>query len=518
MVNILYAHKDHPIEPLGPAYLTSSIARHGHKSKLLLTSRNIDKAVEEVSEEIKKERVDIFAQSIIFGSHHYAIELNKKIKERHPKVIGFLGGPAPTFTPELLERGFDVICRYEGEYPFLEFCDAIEKGDDVGNIANIWVKENLNLYHTKVRNTKNNLDIDTQGYRDESGYDPKRKRFVNATRNLVEDESLDELPFPDREFLYANQKYRNSPIKHFMHTRGCAFRCSYCFVHVMNAENTRKGKFVRRRKDESVAEEVKKVVDEYGAGNIYFQDDILGPAYKAEYAKRFSEVFSEIGVSMHGHVRFDLIADNPDTAKYLAKAGITGVHVAIESGDDEIRNKIHRRDMSLDDILKGAKYLRDNGIKMMTQNILGAPGETKEQMLKTLELNIAVKPAFASASIFQPYPGTTALEIAANQGVLPTRDQDELIDLFGLETFYNRSILVQDPEHKRWLEGFQKWFALAVANPQIYNSGVLERVINSYPEEKAAEKDLEHMYREHRAKADEELYGVKITDVVMEEN
>ena len=70
MVNILYAHKDHPIEPLGPAYLTSSIARHGHKSKLLLTSRNIDKAVEEVSEEIKKERVDIFAQSIIFGSHH----------------------------------------------------------------------------------------------------------------------------------------------------------------------------------------------------------------------------------------------------------------------------------------------------------------------------------------------------------------------------------------------------------------------------------------------------------------
>ena len=104
--------------------------------------------------------------------------------------------------------------------------------------------------------------------------------------------------------------------------------------------------------------------------------------------------------------------------------------------------------------------------------VVGMPGETKEQMLKTLELNIAVKPAFASASIFQPYPGTTALEIAANQGVLPTRDQDELIDLFGLETFYNRSILVQDPEHKRWLEGFQKWFALAVANPQIYNSGV----------------------------------------------
>ena len=38
----------------------------------------------------------------------------------------------------------------------------------------------------------------------------------------------------------------------------------------------------------------------------------------------------------------------------------------------------------------------------------------REQMLKTLELNIAVQPTFASASIFQPYPGTTALEIASN--------------------------------------------------------------------------------------------------------
>ena len=83
--------------------------------------------------------------------------------------------------------------------------------------------------------------------------------------------------------------------------------------------------------------------------------------------------------------------------------------------------------MSLDDILKGAKYLRDNGIKMMTQNILGAPGETKEQMLKTLELNIAVKPAFASASIFQPYPGTAIGEyckppftINANPTAKPT--------------------------------------------------------------------------------------------------
>jgi radical SAM superfamily enzyme YgiQ (UPF0313 family) len=517
-MKVLYAHKHHPIEPLGVGYLASSIARGGHESKLVLTSRNMDEAVEQVSNKINEYGIDVFAQSIIFGSHGYAIELNKKIKERHPRVIGFLGGPAPTFTSELLSRGFDAICRYEGEQPFLEFLNALENGDDVGGIPNIWVNENPDLYHTDVKKVKSNLDIDGQAYREESGYDPERKRFVNNTRNLLQGDALTSLPSPDREVLYDIEMYKDGPIKHFMHTRGCVHRCSYCHVHIMNAEMKGKGKVLRTRGNEAMAEEVENVIRKYGAELIYWQDDILGPSYSASKAKEFAEIFAHIGKPMHGHARFDHIAREPDIAKYLAKAGVTGLHVAIEAGNDKIRNGIHRRDMSEKQILEGSKILRDNGINMMTQNILGAPGETKEQMIETLELNIAVKPTFASASIFQPYPGTSALENARDLGILPTENQDELIDTFGLETFYNKSILVQDPEENRWLELFQKFFAIAVQNPQIHESGVLERTIQNYPRGEVIDKELENMYRSHRAIADEELYGVKLEEIVMEEN
>ena len=517
-MKVLYAHKHHPIEPLGVGYLASSTARGGHDSKLILTSRNIEQAVEQVSRTVEEYRPNVFAQSIIFGSHGYAIELNRRVKERYPNIIGFLGGPAPTFTPELLGRGFDAICRYEGEYPFLEFLNALEAGDDVGNIPNIWVNENHDLYHTKVKNVKSNLDINNSGYRAESGFDSNRKRFVNDTRHLLQGTVLDELPSPSREVLYEIEMYRDNNIKHFMHTRGCVHRCSYCHVHIMNAENKGKGMVLRSRGDEAMALEVEDVINRYGAELIYWQDDILGPSYSEKRAKEFADIFSQFGIPMHGHLRFDHIAREPGIAKELARAGVTGGHIAIEAGDDYIRNGVHRRDMSERQILEGAKILRDNGIKMMTQNILGAPGETREQMLKTLELNIAVQPTFASASIFQPYPGTTALEIARDQGILPTENQDALIDTFGLETFYNKSILVQDPEQKRWLEMFQKFFAIAVANPQMYESGVLERIIKSYPIGEEADKELEHMYRAHRAKADEELYGVKLEEIVMEEN
>jgi len=522
-MKVLYAHKSHPIEPLGIGYVSSSIAKGGHTSKLILTPKDMDEAADLVFKEIEEYRPEIFAQSIIFGSHLYAIELNKRVKARHPQIISILGGPAGTFTPELIERGYDVVCRYEGEHPFLEFCNALEEGNDVGNISNLWVKERPNLYHTQIKKTKEILDIDDPRYKDENGYDPKRRRFVNATRELLEGDALNEIPFPDRRLLYNHAIYANGPIKHFMHTRGCAFKCTYCFVHIQNKENRGKGKAVRRRAHESVAEEINQVKEKWPVKLVYFQDDIFGPCYKIEEAKEFAEIYSkEVGLPFHGHVRFDLISKDESIARALAEAGCTGVHVAIESGDDYIRNSIHQRGMSREQILKGSEYLRKYGIKMMTQNILGAPGETKEQMYKTLELNIAVKPTFASASIFQPYPGTTALEIARDTGALPVRGLNELIDQFGLETFYNKSILALDPKEKRWLEVFQKFFAIAVETPRLHASGVLERIVSSlalsYPDGDGVDRELESMYRLHRAEKDDELYGVKLTDIVEEEN
>src|SRR3989344_2291935 len=133
-MRVLYVHKSHPIAPLGIGYVASSIARGGHESELILTPRDMDTTFDLVSRKIEEYNPGIVAQSIIFGSHHYAIDLSKRIKEKFPKIVSFLGGPAGTFTPELIERGFDVLCRYEGEDPFLEFCNALERGEDVGNI------------------------------------------------------------------------------------------------------------------------------------------------------------------------------------------------------------------------------------------------------------------------------------------------------------------------------------------------------------------------------------------------
>ena len=518
-MKVLFAHKKHPIEPLGVGYLASSIARGGHESRLELTSRDINEAVAHMSSVIDEYKPNIFAQSIIFGSHGYSIELNKRLAEKYPNLVSVLGGPAATFTPELIDRGFDAICRYEGENPFLEFCNALEKGEDIGNIPNIWIKANPNKYFTKIRELKKITDIDNPQYVNESGFDAERMRFVNATRSLLQDEALNAIPFPDRKLLYSQRTFAEGPIKHFMLTRGCAFHCTYCHVEMQNIQNKGKGKVVRLRDYESFVNEVNQVQELCSKRGlpfelVYLQDDIMGPTYRIDWAREFADISSsELGMSIHGHVRFDLI--NDDIAKALSEAGVTGVHVAIESGDEHIRNDIHRRGMTDKQVIEGSASLRKYGIKMMTQNILGALEENRQTMYKTLEMNIAVKPTYASAAIFQPFPGTSALERAKETGVMPTKDVNKLIDLFGMETFYNHSILANDPKEKRWMEVFQKFFAIAVENPEIYHSGKLEKMMEPYlASNNGDDEELREMYRAHRAKKDEELYGVKLTNIV----
>jgi radical SAM superfamily enzyme YgiQ (UPF0313 family) len=83
------------------------------------------------------------------------------------------------------------------------------------------------------------------------------------------------------------------------------------------------------------------------------------------------------------------------------------VFVGAESGDDFIRHTIMKRNMEIPYMLKKLKVLKKYGIKLLTENIIGSPGETFEMALKTLELNIKIKPAYGNYSILsltQNYP------------------------------------------------------------------------------------------------------------------
>ncbi len=69
--------------------------------------------------------------------------------------------------------------------------------------------------------------------------------------------------------------------------------------------------------------------------------------------------------------------------------------------------------MNRETIIKSVKLLKKQGIKIITENILGLPSETYRLSLETLAINTYLKPDFANASLFTPYPGLKLTGYAA---------------------------------------------------------------------------------------------------------
>lgn len=260
----------------------------------------------------------------------------------------------------------------------LEFLDKLEKKKSIANIKNLWVKEDGRI-------------------------------FKNPVRPLVQ--SLDKLPFPDRElFDYETYLKWNHGTATFLSTRGCPFNCSYCINHFLVKMYHGKGRYVRFRSIRNLLEEIKQVLKRYGKNvkNIEFYDDTFTLDEKRieEFCRQYPK---EIGLPFNINARVN--ATNPRLFKILKKAGCVRVSIGIESGDDYIRNKILKRNMTDEQIISTFNAAREAGLKTYAFNMVGIPFETKKSIEKTIQLNKKCKPDYVGVSIFNAFKGTEIYEI-----------------------------------------------------------------------------------------------------------
>jgi radical SAM superfamily enzyme YgiQ (UPF0313 family) len=134
----------------------------------------------------------------------------------------------------------------------------------------------------------------------------------------------------------------------------------------------------------------------------------------------------------------------------------------------EVMDRLEK-DISLDDIkglwvkkngqiIEAARILKEAGIKILTNNMLGLPGETLEGALTTVTLNIKLRTDYPWCSILQPYPGTEIADYALKNGYLKKIDLDRF-----QPTFFESSLLEQKDIGE--VVNLQKFFYLAVKFP-----------------------------------------------------
>lgn len=359
--------------------MAATAKRGGHDVILV----EYDRSPRDAVSRIQSFEADILAYSVMSPDAQTFLEINRHLK-KETGAFSIVGGVHPTFFQKYLDKdGIDAICVGEGDVAFPDFLDAFGT-DDMYGVTNM----HFNLGNGEI--------------------------VKNGLSKLVPE--LDSLPFPDKEIVYEQSYFlRNLPIRSFAASRGCPYKCTYCFNHAFNALYEGKGKVMRFKSIPYFIDEIKRITDKYPTKFIKFQDDIFGA--KRSWLAEFAEVYPrEIGLPFLNYCRPNMV--NDEYCKNLKKAGCHSVAIAIEAGNEDIRNKVMLRNMKTEDILTAFETLRRYDIKTYCLNILGLPGETIDTFMETVHINQDCKVDYGDASVFQPYPGTDITKYSIEHGFL----------------------------------------------------------------------------------------------------
>ena len=405
----------------GTMIISSVLKKHGHGVELVIGT-DVDRVVAE----ILALNPGIIAFSILTatGEFEWALEIAGKIKDRIPRILTVFGGVHPSIFPDgvIGNKAVDVLCIGEGEYAMLELCNRIDKGKPIAGIENLWVR------------TKKGISKGRMGH-------------------LVED--LDEFPFPDRE-LYQKYGYFNNPDSiDMLAGRGCPFNCSFCYNSVFMKMHAGKGRFVRKRSVDNVIAELEEVKRSYHPKSLTFVDELfaLDKRWLSEFVKKYRE---RIALPLICSVRADVMDD--ETAALLAAGGTSHVCLGLETGNEELRNSLLRKRLTNAQLERAAEILHRHGIKLLTTNMVGLPGETIENAFETIELNHKIKSDFVWCSVFQPYPELDITKQMISTGCMPNLRPEEFDT-----TYFKGSILRQD--NIKQLVNLHKFFYLAFKLP-----------------------------------------------------
>lgn len=381
-MKILFGMRDdgNMTEPMNLMLLSALAKKHVNAEvKLWVMERD------ELSVTVNGFSPDIIAFSGITGSHKYYLEAAKTVKTKIsevPRII--VGGPHFTFFPgEIMRYDYiDALCVGEGDDAWVEWLKAFGGNGNPDEIPNIVTRENMgrvlispqtsSAAALRIMGERYSQNVEMMDYR----MNPK---FMRGRKT-----DLDDLPFLDRELVYGNTEFKNRYKRTIMASRGCPFRCTYCFEHQWN-------EMYRGVKDAGairqlygvprLLREIGEFIKVYDTRFIKFYDDVFPPfpsKKELEWHKEFCEEYPRhIGLPFHVLTRCDLVANlldkGIDILADLKRAGLASVTMSIESGNQFIRDHVVMRDMTKDDIERAFAHAWDLKIHTFPNDILGIP-------------------------------------------------------------------------------------------------------------------------------------------------
>jgi anaerobic magnesium-protoporphyrin IX monomethyl ester cyclase len=229
--------------------------------------------------------------------------------------------------------------------------------------------------------------------------------LVNPPRTRLSSEELSNLPYPNFGQYFKNKSALSGKNDCYVmiSSRGCPYNCIFC-MQVL-------GRQVRRRSAESIVEEMEYAIEQYGAHTIYFLDEIF--LFNDQLTYDILELIKKHNlpkrIRWRGLTRVNFVDEK--LIRNVKEAGCFVLEIGIEAGSNEVLKRINKQ-ITVEQAEQAVKTIKDAGISVEANFILGHPNETVESIKTTINLAAKLNPDAVAIGVMTPYPGTKIFDMA----------------------------------------------------------------------------------------------------------
>ena len=396
---------------------------------------------------IRRQKPDVLAFSPMTGTYQWMLGIADDAKRLCPGVRILFGGVHTSAVPDLVlqEPPVDYVCVGEGDLALPAILKALSQDDVL----------------TPLPNTR---------------YKSRNGTIVRGPQTgFVQD--LDTLPGFDKS-IWEDHIFLGD-IYFTMASRGCPFRCTYCFNNFYSQlGGPHKGKYVRQRSVDHMMRELLFARRRYKLKLVEFEDDIF--TFNKKWLKNFLEHYKrDIRVPFQCLTHPSFMDD--DVIRWLAAAGCRFVQMGLQSADEDFKNRVIKRNEKNRHIETVMKTMRRYGVELKVDHMFGLPGEPISAQDTARDLYARVPPYRIQTFWMNFFPGTEMTQQALSEGILSQADIKNINNGTKAD-FYRNSSRVVAPDKKRLYAAYETIFKLIPVVPETLRTRLQIRTFQDLPE------------------------------------
>jgi anaerobic magnesium-protoporphyrin IX monomethyl ester cyclase len=446
--------------PAWAAYISGALRQAGFNDIRFVDAMTNDLSEEQVRQILLEEKPDVIGATAITPSIYKAERLLEIAKEIHPTALTVLGGIHATFMYQqvLTEAPWiDAIVQGEGEEIFVDVLRAREGGnwsEARHKVKGIAFRQAGKVIATAAAPTVKNLDAITPDWSvlewSKYIYIPMGKRV--AIPNMA---------------------------------RGCPFTCSFC-------SQWKFWRDYRIRDPKRVVDEIEGLIRDHDVGFFILADE--EPTINKKKFVAFCEelIRRDLKILWGINTRVTDILRDEALLPLYRKAGLIHVSLGTEAAA-QLKLDRFNKETTVAQNKKAVQLLRDAGIVVEAQFIVGLENETRETLEETYRMARDWKPDLANWAMYTPWPFSDLFRELGDKVevfdyekynfVTPimkpdAMDRSELLDrvMHNYRRFYMNKALFSYPwagsgERRRYLLGCLKAFLRSGFERKFYDLG-----------------------------------------------